>query len=337
MEVANVRIVANGRVMRITVVSFLLVAICFGAGIFLPCAQAATDATDGTGGEARPPVSPPQKSPPQQESPPPQITVRPPAPPQQPAGPPISVTELKLRNEDKEGNELSDYKISFDFDETRWISYYVRLVNNTGERLQGNLGVRYIQPDGKMKKSAKSPENYTFEQKIDFQQTLELTGGWGRETGGTYEPGRHRIEFWWAGKKIHQMTFAVNEPQTPLVMTEVKLRNETKEDTPLSDFGTLFKQEDIQYITFYAQIKNTSSQIQKGKLGIKFFGPDSKMLRGSKSPEGFTLTNQVEIAETESVSNGWGNSSGNAFVPGRHRIEFWWNGNRIGQAAFVVN
>jgi hypothetical protein len=320
------------------VVSCLAVSVYMGAGMLFPVPAAeAAAATDGTGDEARPPVATPQQQAPPPS--PPQSAVRPPSQPRQPqpAAAPLSITELKLRNEDKEGNELSDYKISFDYDETRWISYYVNLVNNTGERLKGKLGIRYIQPDGKMKKSSKSPENYTFEQNVDVQQSEELTGGWGRAAGGTFEPGRHRIEFWWAGQRIHQMAFAINEPDTPLVMTGVKLRNETKEDVPIGDFGTLFKREEIQYITFYIELKNTSSLPQKGKLGIKFFGPDGAMLKGSKSPAGYTLQNDLDITQDGSTSNGWGNSEGNAFAMGRHRVEFWWNGKRIGQAAFEVN
>jgi hypothetical protein len=329
---ANVRSGGNSKAIYVIVVFLLVVAVCMATGVFLPYVQAAV-ATDGTG-EARPPVTPPQ-----QESPPPQTTVRPPNPPpkQQIKALPLTMTELRLRNEDKEGNELSDYKISFDYDEARWISYYARLVNNTGERLQGKLGIRYIQPDGKLKNNSKSPESYTFEQTVDLQESGELTGGWGNAAGGTFEPGRHRIEFWWAGQKIHQMTFAINEPDMPLVVSEIKLRNEAKDDTPLSEFGTLFKQEEIQFITFYIQMKNISSLPQKGKLGIKFFRPDGTLMQGNKSPEGYTLTNNIDITESGTASNGWGNSEGNAFVMGRHRVEFWWNGKRIGQAAFEVN
>ena len=45
----------------------------------------------------------------------------------------------------------------------------------------------------------------------------------------------------------------------------------------------------------------------------------------------------VNFADKVTVNNGWGNSAGNYFAPGRHRIEFWWNDKRIGQTYFDVN
>ena len=73
------------------------------------------------------------------------------------------------------------------------------------------------------------------------------------------------------------------------------------------------------------------------RKGVKYFGPNGKMLRGSKSPEGFTMTQSVNFTDKVNVNNGWGNSAGNYFAPGRHRIEFWWNDKRIGQTYFDVN
>jgi len=294
-------------------------------------------ANDGTDDEVRPPVEDP--SPPTQPIKPP-VTVKPPVapvPPPQAIGPALSITEVRVRNEDKEGNGLSEYKISFDFDETRWISYYVRLVNNTDERLRGKLGIRYIQPDGKLKRNSKSPPNFTFEQDIDVLDSIERTGGWGKATGGTFEPGRHRVEFWWDGKRIHQLTFAVSEPDNSLKITSIRLRNESKDSTPLSDFGRSFVRDEIQYITFHLKLENTTSLLQKGKIGVKFFGPDGALLRSSKSPAGLTMAQSVSVQDTAIINNGWGNSAGNYFAPGRHRIEFWWNDKRIGQTYFDVN
>ena len=293
-------------------------------------------ANDGTDDEVRPPVE--DLSPPTQPTKPP-LTVKPPvapAPPQA-SGPALSITDVRVRNEDKEGNGLSEYKISFDYDETRWISYYVRLVNNSDERLRGKLGIRYIQPDGKLKRNSKSPPNFTFEQDIDVVDSSERTGGWGKAAGGTFEPGRHRVEFWWDGKRIHQLTFAVSEPDNSLKITSIRLRNESKDSTPLSDFGRSFARDEIQYITFHLKLENTTSLLQKGKIGVKFFGPDGELLRSSKSPVGLTLAQSVSVQDTAIINNGWGNSAGNYFSPGRHRIEFWWNEKRIGQTYFDVN
>lgn len=290
-------------------------------------------ATDGTDDGQRPPVENP---PPVKPTPP--VTVKPPVvqPPTQPAGPAVSLSDAKLRNEDKEGNALSDYKISFDYEETRWISYSVRLTNNTGERLRGKLGIRYLQPDGKLKQNSKSPTGYTFEQDIDMATAVDVTGGWGNAAGGTFEPGRHRIEFWWGGQRIHQMTFAVSEPEYALKIKSVRLRNETRDRAALSDFGRVFDQNDVQYISFHLQLENTTPLLLNGKLGVKYFKPDGTMMRGNGSPEGYTQELSLTVKDFLNISNGWGSSSGNVFGPGRHRIEFWWDGKQIGRAFFEI-
>ena len=315
----------------LSILLLLLISLTAGAGvdwIFPPTAEAAV-ATDGTDDGVRPPA----EEPPEEEPP---VTVRPPSPPSRPSGPAVSITEVRVRNEDKEGNALSDFKVSFDFDETRWISYYVRLVNNTDDRLQGKLGVRYIQPDGKLKQNSKSPAGFTFEQNVTLVNSREITGGWGKAAGGSFEPGRHRIEFWWNGQRIHQVTFAVNAQESPLRITALKLRNEMKDGTPLSDYGWSFERDEIQYITFYATLANTTAQPQKGRMSVKFIKPDGTLMQGSKSPNGFTFDQDVNVVNSASVTNGWGRSTGGSYEPGRYRIEFWWDGKRIGQTLFTV-
>ena len=132
------------------------------------------------------------------------------------------------------------------------------------------------------------------------------------------------------------MTFAVNAQESPLRITALKLRNEMKDGTPLSDYGWSFDRDEIQYITFYATLANTTAQPQKGRMGVKFFKPDGTLMRGSKSPEGVTLEQDVNVINSSSVTNGWGRSTGGSYEQGRYRIEFWWNGIRIGQTLFTV-
>ena len=59
-------------------------------------------------------------------------------------------------------------------------------------------------------------------------------------------------------------------------------------------------------------------------------------MRGSKSPEGLTLEQDVNVINSSSVTNGWGRSTGGSYEQGRYRIEFWWNDKRIGQTLFTV-
>ncbi len=134
------------------------------------------------------------------------------------------------------------------------------------------------------------------------------------------------------------MTFAINEPDMPLQITDIRMRNETKDDVALSEFTTVYNQKELQYLTFYIDLKNTSSIVQKGQLGIKYIAPGNQLLKNSKSVDGFTLTANLEIkGDTDTYSNGWGRAEGGSFEPGRYLIEFWWKGKRIGTTAFTVN
>ena len=314
------------------IVSIVLI-VMLGLTLAFPVAlpqwgEAAVASEDGNIRTDPDPTPPPPPPPPTGGNKPPVV---------QPSGPPISIVDAQLRNEDYDGNALSEFKIGFDFDETRYIAYHLKLVNNAGGRLTGPLGIRFYRPDGSLRQGKESPAGFTMIKNIDMFQELKINGGWGSKDGGVFAPGRHRIEFWWAGQKIHQMTFAISEPDAPLQVTDIRLRNETKDSAALSDFGTSYKQNELQYLTFYIDLKNVSSIVQKGQLGIKYIGPGNQLLKNDKSAPGFTLTDNLEIkGDTDTYSNGWGRPSGGSFEPGRYRIEFWWKGKQIGTTAFIV-
>ena len=85
------------------------VSFSFGSMVLPQQIVSAAVANDGTDDEVRPPVENP---PPPTQPPKPPVTVKPPVAPAPPpaSGPALSITDVRVRNEDKEGNGLSDYK-----------------------------------------------------------------------------------------------------------------------------------------------------------------------------------------------------------------------------------
>ena len=317
------------------VLSLFLLSVLF-TGLVASIADNRAFAAVVAAGEEEPskPPAPPQTT----QTPVPRPTITPP-PIQQPAQPtnPLSVTGIQMRNEDKDGNALSDFKISFDYDEARYISYYITLTNNTNDRLKGKLGVKFIGPDGSLRRNSQSPVGFTYDDEVDVQKTLDTSGGWGHVDGGTFVPGRHQIEFWWAGQKIYQTTFAINAPESGwLTISNIRLRNETKDDKPLSGFTNRYRRADIRYLTYYITVTNEGGDPVTGKLGVKFIGPDGTLARNAKSPDDYTFEDTISIDQKSDHTNGYGNNEGNVFDIGKNSIEFWWNGRKIGSTTFEV-
>ncbi|MFB3132364.1 MAG: hypothetical protein ACE10K_07570, partial [Rhodothermales bacterium] len=75
-----------------------------------------------------------------------------------------------------------------------------------------------------------------------------------------------------------------------------------------------------------------------GSLGIKFFKPNGTLNRGSSSPPNFSFVQQINLdsTRTENYSMGYGHATVGTYSTGHHRIEFWWQGVKIGETSFTV-
>ncbi len=116
---------------------------------------------------------------------------------------PVTTLEINLRNETYDGAALGQFTTSFSQPSIRYLSYHIKLQNNfVGiKALDGTLLVRYINPDGSIRK--------ILESKINFSDQEEHRGGLGNSTASIYSYGVHRIEFWWEGKMIGEKVFTV--------------------------------------------------------------------------------------------------------------------------------
>ncbi|MFN0110712.1 MAG: protein kinase domain-containing protein [Blastocatellia bacterium] len=128
---------------------------------------------------------------------------------------PVSITEIRLRNEDGEGNALSGFTESFSDSSLKYVMFYATLQNNRIgiEGVSGSLEVKYFDPAGELDRNKKtSPPNSTTTRDFSLSQyspTTEVAKGWGSKGGGSYAVGNHRIEFWLNGQKLGEKSFRV--------------------------------------------------------------------------------------------------------------------------------
>ncbi len=124
----------------------------------------------------------------------------------------------------------------------------------------------------------------------------------------------------------------------PVTLKSLKLRNEVG-GKALGDFGTRFPRSEVRFINWYAEVENNASGIRpaKGKVRVKFWNPDGTLSRGNSSPVGASQEVAVEVIDTKTVNQGWGNSTSPSYDPGVYRIEIWWDDQvLLGQQTFTV-
>lgn len=126
----------------------------------------------------------------------------------------MKINSIKLRNENKNGKALSGYTHRFKQKDIRYISYYIEVENiASGLRsIAGEMYSRYISPDGTVIRNPfTSPSGFTMSESFDLSNdnVCELTSGWGNSSGGIYEVGTHKIEFWYKGRLLGRTTFTV--------------------------------------------------------------------------------------------------------------------------------
>lgn len=131
---------------------------------------------------------------------------------------PVSGSRIILWNSKESDVRFSDSEqASFERSSIRYIYFSIDLKNNLAgiKDLKGDFGVKYIDPygivsTGKLAPNEKVVEGYTFVIPCNLVDLSSASYGWGNETGGTYDWGLHRIEFFWNGRKIGERAFTVH-------------------------------------------------------------------------------------------------------------------------------
>lgn len=151
---------------------------------------------------------------------------------------------------------------------------------------------------------------------------------------------------WWGAVAIErsaaeQRQRALVQASGPLAVDDIVLQNTTYGGDSLGPPTTSFTRREIRYIAFRATLRNNAVGLEgvSGKLGVKYIDPADDVVGTDSS--GFTFQLPLAVStneETQAVTSSWGGDSGGIFRrTGRWRIEFWFNGRKVGEAPFTVS
>ena len=136
-----------------------------------------------------------------------------------------------------------------------------------------------------------------------------------------------------------------NEEVNKKLDSEKKVRSTLAKSNPitLSDIKLTYKHVSeggpVSFVDWSVTLQNNAVGLNllEGKLKVKFIKPDGTLDRGSSSPLYFTQEKDISIKERESVSSSWGCDQGGCWQQGSfYRIEFWWEGKKIGDKDFKL-
>ena len=130
---------------------------------------------------------------------------------------PVAVEGIEIWNSASPGKKFYDgAKAVFHSSDIRYIYWLMHASNRLAgiKDLKGSLGIKMIEPNGTLSKGGSGPEEsdgiqYTYFVPCEISDREDLECGWGSETGGSYEPGLYRIEFWYNSRKIAKREFTV--------------------------------------------------------------------------------------------------------------------------------
>ena len=127
--------------------------------------------------------------------------------------PPVAIRNIVLSNNAKDNTILQDNLTQFAKADIRYVSFRLEIVSVFPRIVQGDLEIIYRSPNGVVdRNTASSPPGVTMSNKVELASegmVKTIKRGWGNETGGNYQKGRNKIEFWWKGIKVDEVGFDV--------------------------------------------------------------------------------------------------------------------------------
>jgi|GEM_PF-2477128 len=124
----------------------------------------------------------------------------------------LEVVSFELKNTGRGERPLSGNSVIFSTKEIRNITFFITLKNNAADvsRIRGRLNVKYINPDGSVKRNAKtSPPGYTLCSEFDLTDQTSISGRWGDDKSNIFQEGTNLVELWYEGRKLAEKKFVV--------------------------------------------------------------------------------------------------------------------------------
>lgn len=120
----------------------------------------------------------------------------------------LSITSVKLTNEDKNGEVLSDGLYD---GEIKYISQTVSYKGLSSPEQKAKIYYRLFNAEGNLVSASNSPKGFSHTQEVTIKpgyNTMKIIG-LGRSTTDLYTEGENIIEYWIDGEKIYETTFNV--------------------------------------------------------------------------------------------------------------------------------
>lgn len=259
----------------------------------------------------------------------------------------MEITGMTFANADADGHKIEDYGASLFAKEVKFLKPKVFYRGLTTEEHEISVNVKIIDDEGKLKKGSASPEGYTYTNKLTIKpgsgNYIELLG-WGTNSGGSYNAGQYTFEIWYNGNIIYQKGIRLYSGTTPIATSKiikingVSFLNKNRNGTVLTDASGTLYEGDVQYIhprIYYTGLYSTDQSIT---LYYKYFKPSGSLIVGDSSPLCYSTKGNITVKPGSNVLDltGWGSSSGKTYKEGKHKIEFWLDGEKIYETSFSV-
>ncbi len=242
----------------------------------------------------------------------------------------LKIMSMEFCNVDYEGNIIDNYGKSLFADEIKYlkpkITYY-GLNASSSETFY----VKIFKPDGTLSQGKTSPDGYTYSTEVTLamgQNQIELSG-WGNSTGGSYSPGIYNVELWHSGKRLYGESV---ELLTDFVIYDMDFANADHEGNLIVPFGSELMYSQMQYLQPRIFYNSYLSEPETIMLDLKVYNRDGTLKTGKSSPDGYSYSTTVVIQPGKGknmILTGWGNSSGDSYLPGTYKVELWYKGKKL--------
>lgn len=143
----------------------------------------------------------------------------------------------------------------------------------------------------------------------------------------------YRYNYWDYDSKLSIAYKEFQEQNPPIIIKNIKFRNETNDNKVIDDYGSTLYKSNIKYLC--ARLEILSLRNDKSiTLYYKVYKEGLLASNPKISPSGYTADTDVYLSDntTEVFGGGWGNDEGTAYNNVSHvRWEIWYNGQKLGE------
>lgn len=259
----------------------------------------------------------------------------------------MEITGVTFANIDVDSHIIDDYGANLYASEVKYLKPKVFYRGLASEEKEISIDLKIIKEDGTLSTGTNSPSGYTYSYKCKIEpgtgKSIEISG-WGNNTGGVFSSGQYKFEVWYNGNILYEKGIRLYSGTTPLATSKIikinniSFSNVTSDGTVLADQGDTFYEGEVQYVKPHINYTGLYSNDQEITLYYKFFTPSGSMICGKSSPKCYSYKQNITVKPGTNILTleGWGTSSGTLYKEGKHKVEYWLDGEKIYETSFDV-